>query len=111
MKKLFISVVLVSMFLFAGTALADWSVTTTWTRSPDSNLNYEEVLLDGVMQGCTIDLTDPTTCTFVVEYLNGQVVTVRSYNTQGVYSDYEVGTLFAVPTPASGGSITIVYTP
>jgi len=91
-------------------ACADWSVTATWTRSVGPNLDYEECQLDGAVQ-CTVQETETTTCTFIVTELAGQEVTIRSYNTQGSYADYVIGTLLEVPAPATGGSLTIVHTP
>jgi len=98
------------LFVFVGTACADWSVTATWLRSVGPNLDYEECQLDGVVEG-TVQETEITTCTFIVNDLTGQEVKVRSYNTQGGYVDYVIGTLLSVPTPASNGSLTIVYVP
>jgi len=108
MKKLFLAVV--AFFFMCGMACADWSVTATWTRSAGPNLDYEECQLDGAVQ-CTVQETEPTTCTFVVEDLTGQEVSIRSYNTQGAFVDYVIGTLLAIPVPAAGGNLTIVYTP
>ena len=90
--------------------LADWSVTVTWTRSTGPNLDYEECQLDDVTQ-CTVQETDPTSCNFIVTDLTGQEVKIVSYNTQGAFAEYVVGTLLAVPAPAAGGNITIVYVP
>ena len=111
MKKLF-SVLAVGAFLLfaASMAYADWSVTVTWTRSVGPNLDYEECQLDTVVE-CTVQETDPTTCTFIVTALAGQEVLIRSYNIQGASVDYVIGTLLAVPAPATNGSLTIVYVP
>ena len=113
MKRLliFASVVLALLaFSPIPSAFADWSVTATWTRSIGPSLDYEECQLDGAVQ-CTIQETDPTTCTFIVANLTGQEVKIRSFNTQGAYADYVIGTLLAVPAPATGGNLVIVYIP
>ena len=108
MKKLLLAIFLV---LFTATiASADWSVTVTWTRSPDTNLDYEEVLLDDVNQ-CTVQELESTTCNFVIPFLNGEEVKVRSTNSQGAFTDYVVGNLLSVPDPATGGIITITIIP
>ena len=98
------------IFLTVGVACADWSVTATWTRSVGPNLDYEECQLDSAVQ-CTVQEIEATTCTFVVTDLTGQEVLIRSYNTQGAFVDYVIGTLLAVPAPAANGSLTIVYVP
>ena len=98
------------LFIFAGIANADWSVTATWTRSVGPDLDYEECQLDGVVK-CTVQETETTTCTFIVTDLSGQEVKIRSYNSQGGFADYVIGTLLAVPAPATNGSLTIVFTP
>ena len=108
MKKLLFG--MIAFFLMCGMVYADWSVTATWTRSPGPNLDYEECQLDGAVKG-TVQETEATTCTFVVNDLTGQEVKVRSYNIQGGFVDYVIGTLLAVPAPASNGSLTIVYVP
>lgn len=109
MKKV---LVLTMIFLFGvvGIASADWSVTATWTRSTGPNLNYEECQLDSAVQ-CTVQEIEPTTCTFVVTDLTGQEVKIRSYNTQGAFIDYVIGTLSPVPVPASNGTLIIVFVP
>jgi len=108
MKKL-LMIVLALMFL-PTLACADWSVTATWTRSIGPNLDFEECQLDGVTK-CTVQETDPTTCTFTVTDLIGQEVKIVSYNVQGASVEYVIGTLLDVPAPASGGSLTVVYVP
>jgi len=110
MKKCFWFLVGFILVFSVGIAHADWSVTATWTRSSGPNLDYEQCRLDDAIK-CTVQETEVTTCTFVVNDLTGQEVVIRSYNTQGGYADYVIGTLLAVPSPASGGSLTIVYVP
>lgn len=100
----------IAFFFMCGNVLADWSVTATWTRSIGPNLEYEECQLNNVVQ-CTVQKTEETTCTFIVTDLSGQEVKIRSYNTQGAFVDYVIGTLLAIPSPASNGSLTIVYVP
>jgi hypothetical protein len=104
-------VLLVILTICAAPALADWSVTVTWNHSPGPNLQNEKVFLDG-SEKCNVLATDPATCNFVVPNLLDQAVSITSYNTQGTESTpYEVGNLLAVPTPASGGVITITIVP
>lgn len=92
----------------ASSALADWSVTVTWTRSIGPDLDYESALLDGATQ-CTVQEADPTTCQFVVPTLTGQAIVIRSTNSQGAYSETAPLLLSAVPAPASGVMATITY--
>jgi len=109
MKKLFIALLMV---LIAVPALADWSVTVTWTHSVGPNLQNEKVFLDGAEQ-CDVLGTDPATCNFTVTDLTGQVISIVSYNTQSTPSDpYNMGTLLVVPAPPSGpGLINITQVP
>lgn len=93
--------------LFATSAMADWSVTATWTPSPGPDLATEELLLDGVAQTCPT----PGTCTFTITEPTGQAVVIRSTNNIGGFSDYALGTLSPVPAPASGGSLVMVWVP
>ena len=110
MKRVFFLGVFFLAMVLPVLCLADWSVTATWTRSVGPGLDYEECQLDGAVK-CTVQETEATTCTFVVSTLSGQEVKIRSYNSQGGYADYVIGTLMATPAPATGGSLTIVYVP
>jgi len=107
-KKLFL--VMALMLAFMGTAMGAWSVTATWTRSTGPNLDYETILLDAVVQ-CTVQETENTTCTFIVTELAGQLVALRSFNSQGGYADGPSGTLLAVPAPATGLILNITQIP
>lgn len=109
MKKRLLLVLL--MVLMAVPALADWSVTVTWTHSVGPNLQNEKVYLDGAEQ-CTVLGTDPATCNFTVTDLSGQGVSVIAYNSQGTASaSYEMGTLLAVPVAPTSGLISITQIP
>lgn len=112
MKKIcrFLIGICLVVLLLPALAFGDWSVTATWTRSVGPNLDYEECQLDGIVQ-CTIQEIDRTTCTFIVIDLVGQEIKIRSFNTQGAYADYVIGALLAVPAPATGGSLSIVFVP
>ena len=112
MKKLFLLLTVFCLMLIVGvsTGFADWSVTTTWTVSVGPGLEYEEVLLDGVIQ-CNVIPPAPTSCNFVVTALSGQEVIVRSFNTQGAYADTSPVILAATPAPATGVVVTITYVP
>lgn len=104
MKKLLISLVII--IFWVSMASADWSVTVNWTASPDAA--SEVLLLDTVEQSCAI-----ATCTFTVVNLTGQVVVIRSFNSQEAYIDYEAGTLIQtdLPIPASNAIIIITIIP
>jgi hypothetical protein len=106
MRKL--SVACLIVLLMSSAALADWSITTTWTRSVGPNLASEEVRLDGAVK-CTINATAPTTCQFNVTAISGQHVTIRSINAQGSYSDTTPIALLAVPAPATGVLVNVTY--
>ena len=101
---------LFALLLLAAPALADWSVTATWTPSTGPDLVTESVLLDGAEQ-CAVPSGNPATCTWTVVDLTGQAVVIRSANSIGGFSDYALGTLLAVPAPAAGGSLTVVWVP
>ncbi len=108
MKRLFL---ILAFILMPAIALADWSVTVTWTPSPGPNLANEEVLLDGVMQ-CDIAVGNPSNCGFTVVSLSNQEVSIVSYNDQGLPSvEYVVGSLLVEPSPATGGIIIITPIP
>ena len=104
MKKLLLLVFL----LVPCTALADWSVTTSWTASVGPGLAYEEVLFDGVSQ-CSVASGQPTTCNFVVTNLGGSVL-VRSHDGSGNYADTASITVGSM-SPATGFSVTTVFLP
>lgn len=104
---IFLAVMIASTAVFSAPALADWSVTVTWTRSAGPGLDYEEVLYSGASQ-CTVDAASATTCNFVTANLGGQVV-VRSFNSQGAYADTAAILLNDVPAPASGVNINVTY--
>jgi len=108
MKKLFL--ILAILLVLASNAMAAWSVTATWTRSTGPNLDYETILLDAVVQ-CTVQETENTTCTFIVTELAGQLVALRSFNSQGGYADGPSGTLLAVPAPGTGLILNITQIP
>lgn len=111
-KTLILFTVCLFYFVVVAPALADWSVTVTWTHSVGPNLQNEKVFLDGVEQ-CNVLGTNPATCNFIVTDLMGQAVSIVSYNTQSTPSDsYDVGTLLVVPAPPSGpGLINITQVP
>src|SRR5574343_552668 len=104
MKKLLIAL---SIILLAVPAMADWSVTVTWTRSVGPNLASEEVFY-GAAEKCSIDAAAPTTCQFSTPALGGSVV-VRSTNAQGAYSETAPILVSDVPAPASGVMINVTY--
>lgn len=101
------TILLLCSLLLATPALADWSVTVTWTRSAGPNLDYEEVVYNDNTQ-CTVQETDPTTCVFVLPALGGNVL-VRSWNDQGAYVDTVPVTISEVPAPASGIIVNVTY--
>ena len=104
MKKLLLVLAIV---LLATPALADWSVTVTWTRSPGPNLASEHVFY-GADSKCSVNATAPTTCQFNTPTLGGSVV-VRSINAQGAYSETAPILVSDVPAPASGVMINVTY--
>ena len=105
MKKLFL---ILALICFAATpALADWSMTVTWTRSVGPNLATETVLYSGA-EKCSITATAPTSCQFTVPTLGGSVV-VRSVNAQGAFSDTAPITVAEQPAPASGVMVNVTY--
>ena len=105
MKKLFL---ILALICFAATpALADWSITVTWTRSAGPNLSSEKVLYSGA-EKCSIGAADPTSCQFTVAALGGQVV-VRSVNAQGAFSDTVPIAIAEQPAPASGVMVNVTY--
>lgn len=100
--------ILAALLLFAAVpAWADWSVTVTWTRSVGPSLDYETVMWNGA-QKCTVQETEPTTCNFVLPTLGGDVV-IRSYNTQGAYSQAGPFGIAEPPVPATGVIINVTY--
>ena len=106
MRKTILALILV--LATASVSFADWSVTVTWDRSTDPNLDYEQCQLDGDVKA-VIQETETTTCNFSVENLTNQEVKIVSFNKQGASSDYIAGKLFSVPQPASGGHITTTW--
>ena len=104
MKKLFL---ILLVCLIATPALADWSITVTWTRSAGPNLASEKVLYSGA-EKCSIGATDPTSCQFTIPALGGQVV-VRSINSQGAFSDTPPIVIAEQPAPASGVMVNVTY--
>jgi hypothetical protein len=104
MKRLFI---VLAILLIAAPAMADWSVTVTWTRSVGPNLDFEKVLYSGVDK-CTVQETAPTTCNFVTSTLGGSVV-IRSTNSQGGFGDTAPVVVAAQPVPATGVNVTVTY--
>ena len=104
MKRL---IIILAILMFAVPALADWSVTVTWTRSTGPNLASEKVLYSGV-EKCSVAPAAPTTCNFVTPTLGGSVV-VRSLNTQGAFSDTAPIVVSEQPVPASGVTINVTY--
>ena len=107
MKKLFGLIALLAIVFVAAPVWADWSVTVTWTKSVGPDLAYEQVLYNGAEQ-CSVQAIDPATCNFVLPALGGEVV-VRSYNSQGAYSDTATIPVFDVPAPATGVVINVTY--
>lgn len=104
MKKLLLVLAIV---LLATPALADWSVTVTWTRSAGPNLASEKVFY-GAAEKCSIDAAATTTCQFNTPTLGGSVV-VRSINAQGAYSETAPILVSDVPAPASGVMVNVTY--
>lgn len=110
MKKIYLSLfaLVLAFCFFVSSSSADWSVTVSWTRSVGPDLDYEECQLDAVVQ-CTAQETDPTTCNFQVADLTGQLVTIRSFNSQGSYADTTPIALQPVPSAAIGVAVTVVF--
>jgi hypothetical protein len=106
MKKLLLGCLIV--LLMSSAALADWSITTTWTRSVGPGLDHEAVFLD-TTQKCSVISTGTTSCQFNVPTLSNQLVFVRSFNAQGAYSDTAPITLNAAPAAASNVMVNITY--
>jgi hypothetical protein len=104
MKKLFL---ILAILVFAVPALADWSVTVTWTRSVGPNLASEQVFYSGV-EKCSVSPAAPTTCNFVVPALGGSVI-VRSTNSQGAFSETAPVVVADQPAPASGVTVQVIY--
>jgi hypothetical protein len=105
MKKILLAVL--AVLVFAAPAFADWSVTVTWTRSVGPNLDFERVLWNGD-QKCDVAATETTSCNFILPELGGEVV-IRSYNTQGAYSQAGPITIDGVPVPATNVNVTVTY--
>ena len=108
MKKLTMLLAVLAMAAVCTPAMADWSVTTTWTRSVGPGLASEQVFLDSAVK-CTVLPAAPTTCQFNVATLSGQSIKVRSINAQGSYSETTPVILSAVPAPPTGLLINITY--
>lgn len=97
-------VVMVLFLIMAPSAFAaGWNVTVSWT--PSDNAVSESLFVGVFEQACP----QAGTCTFIVAVLTAQPVFVRSYNSQGRYVEYEVGTLIEadLPNPASDALIII----
>ena len=105
MKKVFLALLIV--VFMAAPGLAGWSVTVTWTKSVGPNLDYEEVVHDGMVK-CTVPLVDTATCNFTLETLGGDVL-VRSYNTQGAFSETVPVSISELPAPAPNVLINVTY--
>jgi hypothetical protein len=105
MKKLFL--VFAMVCLIVTPALADWSITVTWTRSAGPDLASEKVLYSGA-EKCSITATALTSCQFTVPALGGSVV-VRSINSQGAFSDTAPVVVADQPAPASGVMVNVTY--
>ena len=103
MKKL----IVLAILLLAVPALADWSITVTWTRSVGPNLASEQVFYGGESK-CTVTPPAATSCNFVSPTLGGSVV-VRSTNAQGAYSETAPILVSDVPAPASGVMVNVTY--
>ena len=106
MKRLIGIIALLIVFV-AAPVWADWSVTVTWTKSLGPDLAYEQVLYNGA-EKCSVQAADPATCNFVLPALGGEVV-VRSYNSQGAYSDFGPVAVSDQPAPATGMVVTVTY--
>ena len=104
MKKLLI---LLAILLIAAPALADWSVTVTWTPSVGPDLASETVLYGGA-EKCNVAAGSPASCNFVVPAL-GAAVVVRSANGQGAYAETASVIITAQPAPASGVNVHVTY--
>jgi type 1 fimbria pilin len=108
MKNLIMAI---SMLLLSATAAqADWNVSVTWTRSIGPNLANEEVRVDSTVK-CNVLPAAPTTCSFVMPTLTGQQLVIRSYNSQGAYSETTPIALSSLPlpAPATGVVVNITY--
>jgi len=107
MKRFFIIPAILAVLLGAAPAMADWSVTVTWTRSAGPDLASEKVLYSGA-EKCSIGPAAPTTCNFVTPTLGGPVV-VRSTNSQGAFSDTVPIIVAEQPVPATGVTVQVIY--
>lgn len=116
MKKLQLLCIVLLSLTFAGTALADFRVTATWTDSVDPAATSYQVLLDDVV---VVDAIAPGTETaeLVITDLSGQAVVVRTLGNTGAPDDYidlgpeMIPTGFELQTGATGISLQIVYQP
>ncbi len=102
MKKL-----ILFLLLLTSPAFADWSITTSWTRSSGPDLASEQVLSSGVSK-CTVIPPATTTCTWVEPTLNKTIV-IRSFNSQGAYNDTVAVQVNNAPAPATGILINVTY--
>ena len=102
-----------AIFLFSTVAMADYSVTMTWTHSINADLKNEKAFMDGVeILECAVLAADPATCTFIITDLSGQAITMQAFNTQDVGGAiYDVGTLLEIPEPPTGAIFTITFIP
>lgn len=107
MKRICFAVLLV--LLLASSALADWNVSVTWTRSVGPNLANEEVRVDSGVQ-CNVLPAAPTTCSFTMPTLTGQQLVIRSINSQGAYSETTPIALTSLPVPAPASGVVVNVT-
>lgn len=111
MKKLFLLLSLFFCLVFAGTALADFQITASWIASTGPDLAYEELQVDGNVI-YTAQAGESTAFIWTAAALNGELVTVTSYNSQGVPCETPLvlGNLVSVPpNSATGGSLLILW--
>lgn len=105
MRKTSLLLLVLASLICPVAAMADWSVTVTWTPSVGPDLASEQCLLDGAAQ----PLTSANVSVFQVPTLSGQAIVIRSTNSQGAYSETTPITLSAAPAPATGVMATITY--
>lgn len=110
MKKHLLRMILVGLAILSlavAPAIADWSITLTWTHSNGPDLASEAVLYDGVEKSSVL-ASDLATVSFIVPDLGGSVV-VRSFNSQGAYAETEPIIVNTQPTPANGVNVHVTY--
>jgi len=116
MKRLWIAVLMMAFLcvgIFAVNAHAAWQITASWTASVGPNLDHEDLVIgDTVVK--TVPAGGDTSYLGTMPTINGEIVKVISYNTQGVpNAGFVLGTLTPVlaPAPATGGSLIYIWKP